>query len=42
MLSYLCFNDKMPIETAKLFAKAQIYVIENVKLNLQQENKSYL
>ena len=42
MSPYLCTNDEMPIETAKFLAKAQSHMIEDVKMNFQQEYKPNL
>ena len=42
MSPYLCPNDQMPIETAKFLAKAQSHMIENIKMNYQQEYKPNL
>ena len=39
MAPYLCPNDEIPVETAKFLAKAQSYMIENVKINFQQDHK---
>ena len=35
MSPYLSPNDKVPVDIAKFIAKAQSYMIENVKMNFQ-------
>ena len=42
MAPYLCPNDDIPVETTKFLAKAQSYMIENVNINFQQDNKENL
>ena len=39
MSPFLCPNDEVPVNIAKFIAKTQSYMIENVKMNFQQEHK---
>ena len=39
MSPYLSPNNEVPIDIAKFIAKVQCYMIENVKMNFQQEHK---
>ena len=39
MSPYLCPNDEVPVTIAQFIAKTQSHMIENVKINFQQEHK---
>ena len=42
MSTFLCpGEEKVPIETAKLIAKAQTHMIENVKMNFKEQYKPH-
>ena len=42
MSNFLCSHDNFSIDTVKFIAKAQCHMIENIKMNFQQDHKEDL